>query len=71
MSEARRLRDALTKLPDGQQAVISMHWFQDLSFIDIAEILGLSHSAVKVRAHRGYQRLRQLLKTVTEDESAT
>ena len=65
--DAKMLRDALATLPEGQREVIIMHWFDDLSFPEVAEILGLSVSAVKVRAHRGYQTLRKVLENVTTD----
>jgi RNA polymerase sigma-70 factor, ECF subfamily len=60
-AEAERLRRALDTLPDGQKEVITLHWFEELSFPEVAEILGLTVSAVKVRAHRGYQALRRVL----------
>lgn len=66
--EAARVRNALAKLPEGQREVIAMHWFKELSFPEVAEILGLSVSATKVRAHRGYKVLRQLLE---EDVTAS
>jgi len=44
-----------------------MHRFQNLTFAEIAEALDLTESAVKVRAHRGYQRLRELLKKLWEE----
>lgn len=59
--EAARLRAALAKLPSTQREVIEMHWFQELPFSEIAEVVGASLSAVKVRASRGYGRLRELL----------
>jgi RNA polymerase sigma-70 factor (ECF subfamily) len=45
-----------------------MHRFQNLSFAEIAEALDLSESAVKVRAHRGYERLRALLRGLWEEQ---
>ncbi len=70
--EAKRVRAALETLPAGQRDVILMHWFDEMSFPDVAEVLGLSVSAVKVRAHRGYKVLRGLLEQdVTKRESAT
>jgi RNA polymerase sigma factor (sigma-70 family) len=57
----QRIRQAMASLPDSQREVILMHKFADLSFDEIAEAVGASVSAVKVRAHRGYTRLRQLL----------
>jgi len=58
---ANRLRAALVALPDDQRRVIEMHWFAELPLPDVAAALGVSLSAVKVRAHRAYERLRKNL----------
>ncbi len=60
----RLVRRALATLPEPQREVVVLHWFQDLPFAEIAELLGASESAVKVRAHRAYQALAAQL---TED----
>jgi len=60
--EAKRVRAALASLPDNQREVIELHWFEGLPFAEIADAVGANVSAVKVRAHRGYERLRMLLK---------
>ncbi len=52
---------ALARLPENQRDVIVLHWFQGLSFPEIATVVGAKVSAVKVRAHRGYVALRTLL----------
>lgn len=57
----RLVRRVLTELPDQQREVILLHWYEELSFPEIAELLGASVSAVKVRAHRGYVMLRERL----------
>lgn len=57
----RMVRRALAQLPDNQREVILLHWYEELSFPEIADAVGASLSAVKVRAHRGYKRLRSLL----------
>lgn len=57
----KRVRDALEQLPEAQREAILLHRFQGLSFAEIAEQAGVTESAVKVRAHRGYERLRELL----------
>ena len=54
---ARVMRD----LPADQREVIELHWFDGLEFPEVAQVVGASVSAVKVRAHRGYVRLRQAL----------
>jgi RNA polymerase sigma-70 factor (ECF subfamily) len=58
---ARELAPALAALPRDQREVIELHWFAGLSFSEVAESVGASVAAVKVRAHRGYVALRQAL----------
>ena len=53
---------ALKQLPDNQREAILQHRLHGLSFAEIAAVEGVTESAVKVRAHRGYERLRVLLK---------
>ena len=60
--EARRtLARMLADLPADQREVIELHWFDGLEFPEVAAVVGASVSAVKVRAHRGYVRLRAAL----------
>jgi RNA polymerase sigma-70 factor (ECF subfamily) len=53
---------ALSKLPEIPRQIIHLHRFEELSFREIGDILGLSEGAVKLRAFRGYERLRDELK---------
>jgi RNA polymerase sigma-70 factor (ECF subfamily) len=48
--------------------VIELHWIQGHPFSEVAEMVGASVSAVKVRAHRGYQRLRTLVAAARDAE---
>ena len=57
---------ALAKIPDPQREAVVLHHFEDLSFQEIAQILGTSVNAVKIRAHRGYRALHHIL---TESEA--
>jgi RNA polymerase sigma-70 factor (ECF subfamily) len=57
----RVVEQALTQLPANQREAIVLHRFEGFSFREIGELLGVSETAVKVRAHRGYERLRVLL----------
>ena len=57
----REVRAALAQLPEIQREAVTLHHLEDFSFKEIADMLGLSESAAKVRAHRGYERLRSLL----------
>ena len=47
--------------PEPQQEVILLHWYEGLSFAEIGLVLRASEGAVKVRAHRAYVTLRQML----------
>jgi RNA polymerase sigma-70 factor (ECF subfamily) len=57
----RTLSRVMADLPADQREVIELHWFDGLEFPEVATVVGASVSAVKVRAHRGYVRLRQAL----------
>jgi len=63
----RTVQRALELLPEGQRVPIMLHRFEGMSFAEIAESMGLTESAVKVRAHRGYARLRELLAELREE----
>ncbi|UCF46570.1 MAG: sigma-70 family RNA polymerase sigma factor [Myxococcales bacterium] len=55
------LHVALQKLPTSQREVVELHWFQERPYAEVAEIVGTSEGAVRVRAHRAYATLKQLL----------
>jgi RNA polymerase sigma-70 factor (ECF subfamily) len=60
----KAVKDALQRLPEAQREAIVLNRYEGMSFAEIAEIAGVTESAVKVRAFRGYERLRELLKGV-------
>jgi RNA polymerase sigma-70 factor (ECF subfamily) len=53
----------LATLPADQRRAIELHWIEERPFAEIAEMVGASVSAVKVRAHRGYKKMRVWLET--------
>lgn len=57
----RAVDEALQQLPRDQREAVLLHKMQGLSFPEIASALGTTVGAAKVRAHRGYQRLKILL----------
>ena len=61
--EASLVRRALGVLPQSQRRAIELHWLEDRPFAEIANLEGASVSAVKVRAHRGYKRMRTYIET--------
>jgi RNA polymerase sigma-70 factor (ECF subfamily) len=68
---ARELRAAVAELPEGQRQIVELFWFEGFSFPEIAGVIGSTHGAVKVRAHRAYKAIRSLLeKKGVTDSSA-
>lgn len=59
----RRLEAALDTLPTGQRAVVVLKDVEGWSHTEIAEHLGITESAAKVRLHRAHRRLAQHLET--------
>jgi RNA polymerase sigma-70 factor (ECF subfamily) len=53
------LARAVAQLPRVQREVVSLLKYEDLSVREVATRLGMSESAVKVTAHRGYKVLRR------------
>lgn len=60
---SRVLHEALGRLPDSQREVVELHWFQERPYAEVAKIVGTTEGAVRVRAHRAYNTLKQLLGT--------
>jgi RNA polymerase sigma-70 factor (ECF subfamily) len=58
---ARAVAGAVAALPDDQREVIVLKEYQGLTFLEIAEVLGLPTSTVKTRLYRGLVQLRERL----------
>ena len=73
-AEASSLRQtierALEQLPQRLRAVVVLKHLEDLSHREIAERLGISESATKVRLHRARTSLRRLLPGTFDGEGA-
>lgn len=55
------VRESIQRLPEKLRAVLVLKEYSDLNYKEIAEILNISESNVKVRVHRARQQLEQLL----------
>ena len=55
---ARAVAAAVAALPEEQREVIVLKEYQELTFAEIAEVLGLPASTVKTRLYRGLSQLR-------------
>ena len=59
--DVEAIHAALAALPERQRRVIEGLKFQDRSVKEMAGMMNMSESAVKVTAHRGYRALKRLL----------
>lgn len=67
---AERVRAAIDELPDGQRVVVHLHRYEELTFAEIAKVLGSTEGAVKLRAFRAYEQLRKRLQPLLSGEKA-
>jgi len=56
------MRALIAQLPDNQAIVVTMRFYEGLDGPAIAKKLGMTDNAVRVRLHRGLDRLGQLLR---------
>jgi RNA polymerase sigma-70 factor (ECF subfamily) len=56
------VKKAMSQLPDGYRAVLSLYLLEGYDHEEIAEIMRISHSTVRTQYKRGKQKLLQLLK---------
>lgn len=59
----QRLRQALARLSDEQQAIVFMKFFEEMPNAEIAAVTGLSPGNVGVRVHRTLKQLRALMES--------
>ena len=59
--QAQAVRAAIAKLPDAQRLALTLHYFEDLRYEDIADVMGVPLNTVKSHIRRGKERLAILL----------
>ena len=60
----RELHKAIQKLPPRQKAVFNMRYFEEMSYVDISEILGTSAGSLKASYHHAYKKIREELEKI-------
>jgi RNA polymerase sigma-70 factor (ECF subfamily) len=60
-AEVRSLSEALAGLPEAQQEVIVLRYFEGLNFRDIARVCGISENTAASRCRYGLDKLRAIL----------
>ena len=64
---AARSEAALASLPEDARAVVVLRDIEGLSTREVAELLGVTESVVKVRLHRAHTRLRKMILTAAPE----
>lgn len=64
----RAVREAVRALPEKSREVIVLHHFEGLPLKEVAAAVGCTLSAAKLRAHRGYETLRLVLRRDLEKD---
>jgi RNA polymerase sigma-70 factor, ECF subfamily len=57
------LESGVATLPEPYRSVVNLHYFEDLSLREVAELLNQPVGTVKANVHRGLQLLRRALET--------
>jgi RNA polymerase sigma-70 factor (ECF subfamily) len=65
---ATEVREALEQLPPTQRVALTLHYFEDLRYEDIADVMGLPLNTVKSHIRRGKERLAQALTNPVEEQ---
>jgi len=59
--DAARVRSAVATLPVSQRLALTLYYFEDLSYEEIAQVMGVPLNTVKSYIHRGKARLATIL----------
>jgi RNA polymerase sigma-70 factor (ECF subfamily) len=68
VEEAQLVRQAVAKLPDAQRLALTLHYFEDLRYEDISDVMGVPVNTVKSHIRRGKERLALSLRPVLTNE---
>jgi RNA polymerase sigma-70 factor (ECF subfamily) len=68
---ASEVRQALSELPAAQRLALTLHYFEDMRYEDIAETMHLPLNTVKSHIRRGKERLAMVLSNPSEEQSWT
>lgn len=63
----RRVREAISRLPEHFRAAVVLCEYEQMSYVQIAEVLDASVPQVKTWLHRGRRQLAELLKDYVDD----
>lgn len=56
-----RVQKALSKLTELERQIIILHYFEDMTQIEVAKIVGLKEGNLRVKSHRTLKKLKEIL----------
>ena len=59
-----RLKEAVAKLPEKQQLVFNLRYFEEMSYANMSELLDTSEGALKASFHHAVKKIEQYVKSV-------
>lgn len=59
--QSERLRQAIEQLPESQRQVLTLRYYADMKFVEIAEMLGCPLNTALGRMHKAMLKLRELM----------
>ncbi len=62
-----RLKEAIARLPEKQQLVFNLRYFDEMSYADMSESLDTSEGALKASFHHAVKKVEAYIKSVVED----
>ena len=65
---SKSIKDALQFLPGDDGILITLHYYEELSLVEISQVMGISVNNVKVKLFRARKRLKQILINKLEPE---
>ncbi len=68
---AAEVRAALAQLPAAQRLALTLHYFEDMRYEEIATVMGLPLNTVKSHIRRGKERMAALLAEYEDDREGT
>ena len=57
------LKNAIDRLPDKQQQVFNLRYYDEMSYADMSELLGTSQGALKASFHHAVKKIEQYMKS--------
>ena len=62
-AEATKLQEAITALPAKQQLAFNLHYYDELSYMEIAAVIGSNEATVKANYHFAKEKIIKYMNT--------